>query len=326
MLKKQNNSLFNKFMKPLVFVVSLVIIFITQSPETVSAQSQCDQYAGFYGICDQKTYDRCDGPFYDGNRAYFDCRASQNSQMCTGKIYCGRLDRPAAGNPAPVNVPLTCDVVNKITTCNQTTYDNCTLNYEGDRAYYDCFANQNNQCRGKIYCAPLDRNQNQPIPVSPSRPTVVSCPTGTIPSQSGTNSVICVSNTSANDNNNRTGDNRNTNNIGPITNTISTTNTASAVAAGGAGGSSNVTISGLQQQPQTVRVVLASGNIGVGTSSGQIIYRTQELPKTGLPALAWSALAFVPAGLGLRKFKNIKEDFAKHASFLWDERKFKVGD
>ena len=321
-----------KLTRCLIFGLSLVILYVL-SPKSAVAQSQCDQYAGYYCYCEQRTYDRCNGPYYDGNRAYYDCYASQNSQMCTGKIYCGRLDRAFSGvNPTGVNnqnqvMDPTCDAVNKITTCNQTTYDNCTLNYEGDRAYYDCFANQNNQCRGKIYCAPLDRNQYQyqPTPIAPGGPAVVNCPTGTIPSNTGQNTVICVSNSSTNNNNNTTGNNTNTNSTGPITNTVSSTNNVSATATGGAGGSSNVTINGVRQNPQTIRVVLASGNSGVGTSAGQVVTHVKQLPNTGLPTLAWSALAFVPAGLGMRRFNKIKEDFAKSASFLWDERKFKSG-
>jgi len=66
-----------------------------------------------------------------------------------------------------------------------------------------------------------------------------------------------------------------------------------------------------------------TGNVGVGTS-GQVLGVTM-LPKTGLPAIAWSALAFLPAGLGLRRFRKVKKDMEDDPQFIWEDRQFKAG-
>ncbi len=54
--------------------------------------------------------------------------------------------------------------------------------------------------------------------------------------------------------------------------------------------------------------------------------QAKELPKTGLPLLAWAAGAFIPAGLGLKRFgRGISFDMESNANFLWEERQYKVG-
>ena len=69
------------------------------------------------------------------------------------------------------------------------------------------------------------------------------------------------------------------------------------------------------------------GNVGVGgtaytTYTQPIQYTT--LPKTGLPALAWSALAFIPVGFRLRTFQKIKKALENHPSYIFENRKFKA--
>lgn len=69
------------------------------------------------------------------------------------------------------------------------------------------------------------------------------------------------------------------------------------------------------------------GNVGVGgtaytTYTQPIQYTT--LPKTGLPTLVWSALAFIPVGFRLRTFQKIKKALENHPSFIWEDRQFKV--
>ena len=49
---------------------------------------------------------------------------------------------------------------------------------------------------------------------------------------------------------------------------------------------------------------------------------TSTLPKTGLPLLAWTALAFTPMGARLKKFGKKKNEI-ESASFLWEDREFK---
>lgn len=84
-----------------------------------------------------------------------------------------------------------------------------------------------------------------------------------------------------------------------------------------------------QSQTQTVNitnpapVIQTFGNVGVGTS-GRVL-GVKELPKTGLPALIWSALALIPTGFGLRKFRSLKKVLADNPNFIWEERQFKTG-
>lgn len=93
-----------------------------------------------------------------------------------------------------------------------------------------------------------------------------------------------------------------------------------ASAQGGAGGSTGpITIT-----VPTPQVVFAtSGNVGVGTTA-QVLGVT-TLPKTGLPELAWAALAFIPAGFGLRRFKRVQETMEDDPNYIWEDRKFKTG-
>lgn len=81
---------------------------------------------------------------------------------------------------------------------------------------------------------------------------------------------------------------------------------------------------------EVVRVVVAPatfGNVGVGqtaytTYTAPVQYTA--LPKTGLPELAWSALAFIPTGFGLRRFAKVKKALENHPQFIWEERQFKA--
>jgi hypothetical protein len=51
------------------------------------------------------------------------------------------------------------------------------------------------------------------------------------------------------------------------------------------------------------------------------VSETKELPKTGLPLLAWAAAAFLPAGLRLRRIgKGVKETFSP--SYIFESRQF----
>ena len=272
----------------------------------VSAEQACSSFATS-SVCNQQAYDSCSGPYYDGNRAYYDCRASQDPNRCTGKIYCGSLDKPAAGNPSPVNVPLTCDAVNKKTTCGQPTYDTCTKRFDGNKAYYDCSASQNSSCQGTYRCESEDQSSNGG---GANANANASCPSNTI--SQGVNSqgtLICVSNANANANNNN-----NTSN----SNSASNATGGTAIAYGGAGGSSNVTITN-QAVQREVRVV-NSGNVGVGTKGG-----VTQLPKTGLPLMAWAAAGLVPAGLRMRKMSQLKKEAEGNANFIFEDRNFKIG-
>ncbi len=80
--------------------------------------------------------------------------------------------------------------------------------------------------------------------------------------------------------------------------------------------SGNEIICEIPQQVQQVKLI-ATEVAGVKTE-------VKELPKTGLPLLAWATLAFIPAGLRLKRFRQglVANDAAP--DFLWEERQFKA--
>lgn len=97
------------------------------------------------------------------------------------------------------------------------------------------------------------------------------------------------------------------------------------------GGSSTVTITNPTTTREVVREVrvVAAGNVGVGATVlvqpvVQGVQVVTQLPKTGLPALAWTALAFVPTGFGLKRFSKIKKALENHPQFIFEERQFKA--
>lgn len=77
------------------------------------------------------------------------------------------------------------------------------------------------------------------------------------------------------------------------------------------------------------------GNVGIGTTvyvqPAQVQYQpvqyvaATQLPKTGLPAFTWSALAFLPAGLRMRRFSKIKKALENHPNYIFEDRQFKSG-
>ena len=97
--------------------------------------------------------------------------------------------------------------------------------------------------------------------------------------------------------------------------------------AGGAGGSSTTNntynITNNNTSPAASILLARNGNVGAGTSGGVRVLAVSQLPKTGLPALAWTALAFVPAGFRLRRFSKVTKDLENHPSFIHEDRQFK---
>ena len=106
--------------------------------------------------------------------------------------------------------------------------------------------------------------------------------------------------------------------IGNQTNTQGnqTQTTGSVTAQGG-----SVTVS----QPPAITILMAraAGNVGVATSTTGQVLGIKELPKTGLPALAWTALALIPIGAKLRSSFKFKGDLENHPLLFWEERQFK---
>lgn len=75
--------------------------------------------------------------------------------------------------------------------------------------------------------------------------------------------------------------------------------------------SSNVTVNNPTPQVVTVNQPVVAG-----------VTTTKELPKTGLPLLAWTAALFLPAGFKLRNFNKFEKGF-ESANFIWEDREYK---
>lgn len=48
----------------------------------------------------------------------------------------------------------------------------------------------------------------------------------------------------------------------------------------------------------------------------------EELPKTGLPMVAWSLVGLLPAGFGLKRFSRINKDNMDKPLYMWQKREF----
>lgn len=48
----------------------------------------------------------------------------------------------------------------------------------------------------------------------------------------------------------------------------------------------------------------------------------EQLPKTGLPLVAWSLVGFLPAGLGLRRFARVNKTNTDSPLYTWQKREF----
>src|SRR3989344_612083 len=122
-----------------------------------------------------------------------------------------------------------------------------------------------------------------PTPYSYPTPYTYPPPVVTAPQTARQNVEVKVANNNANSNNN--------------------TNTVGGATAYAQGGSANVTISQPASQKETVkeiRVVTAQTPRVVQVAG--VKTEVKELPKTGLPILAYAVGVFVPLGLRLRKF------------------------
>lgn len=124
---------------------------------------------------------------------------------------------------------------------------------------------------------------SQPVvPITPQQPVIVQQPAGTP-----------ITNTNTNTNNNNT-------------NTATATVPAPQV---------------ITAQVPTTEVRFATvDQPRVVEVAGNIV--TKELPKTGLPLLAFGTAAFIPVGLRLRRFRKASID--ESANFIWEQRQFKI--
>lgn len=61
-----------------------------------------------------------------------------------------------------------------------------------------------------------------------------------------------------------------------------------------------------------------AGNVGIGVTSTT----PNELPKTGLPFLFWTAIGLLPIGIRLTSFSKVKGDLEDSPNSIWEKRKF----
>lgn len=142
-----------------------------------------------------------------------------------------------------------------------------------------------------------------PTPTATITPTPTPTPTTTItPTPTPTTSQQGNTNTNTNTNSQ--------------TQSQTQANTQTQTATTGSSSSSSSSSSNVTVNNPTPQVVTVTQPAVAGVST------TKELPKTGLPLLAWAAAAFLPAGFKLRKFSKSSEGF-ESANFIWEEREYK---
>lgn len=320
-------------MRSLIVIIVIIIINIILTPK-VYAQASCDSLATST-TCGQRSYDRCTPVCLGEGRAGYNCVSSQNSN-CQGTLECApensRCGVTTPTSPVPPGTRPACNQVGTQNICGQTAYaGSCTPQCSSGRAYYHCVSNQNDNCQGDIYCQPEDsRCGAQPTPTPTPSPTASptlqttaaatnNCPPGTSP-QGGNNqsTTVCLANANANGNQNT---NTSTSTSGASSNSTSYAQ-GGAGGTGGAGGSANVTVNsgGGGQAPAQPQVVLAAAPQTYQAPvkvAGQTVY---ELPKTGLPSLAWTAFTLVPLGGFLGRFGYKRYNKKEEAERIWDKR------
>lgn len=67
------------------------------------------------------------------------------------------------------------------------------------------------------------------------------------------------------------------------------------------------------------------GNAGIVTSSPRVVFAgTTQLPKTGLPELAWGLVGLAPVGYSLKRFGQNFKSNSTSAYYVWEKRHFKM--
>lgn len=58
------------------------------------------------------------------------------------------------------------------------------------------------------------------------------------------------------------------------------------------------------------------------TPNAAKVFPAEQLPKTGLPLVAWSLVGFLPAGLGLRRLFKVNKANTDSPLYTWQKREF----
>ncbi len=134
----------------------------------------------------------------------------------------------------------------------------------------------------------------------------------------GGNAVI---NGSGNSTNNNTNTQTQTNNPAPtVTNTVTREVTREVVRFAENSGPTFRCPAGTETRKEGNEIVCVQI---VKTQVAGVQTEVKELPKTGLPLAAWAALAFVPAGLRLKRFAKSGVNTEESANYIWESREFK---
>lgn len=288
--------------------------------------------------CGQPSYDTCVLHYEAGGRARYDCVASQN-HLCVGSLYCGGSapSNPAPSNPTPPP-PAACPTqqgqAGTQMYCNGRVlgYDlNCTLDQSypdgSPRHYSNCKSSVNPACQGDVTCP------------APAAPVTNTCTPTTSQENSCSNGQMCIVNVTRNSDCTTFRSTPNCQNsaqcgfgspVPPIGGSvtpaapinITNTNTSSSTSSSSNTNNNNITVSA-----PAAAAPVTFGSVGVGTSVPAPVYYAgvKQLPRTGLPLLAWAAAVFIPAGFRLRKLGSIKKELDADPNFIFEDRKFKVG-
>lgn len=207
---------------------------------------------------------------------------------------------PAPQQPAPVQTAAVqlpqCNTLANNLVCGQKAYDSCREFTQNGIKYFDCVASQNRNCTGIIQCS-------VPAVQAPAAPAVVVPPAQSVQQNVQQNNTQVV--------------NIPAGSVSPIIRVVEQT------VAGGA-----TVRNAVQECPAgTLKKVVNQQIVCEVTGNPIVVSGTgfaKELPKTGLPAVAWAISAIAPMGLSLKRFrKGFSGDLSSSANYTWQLRQFK---
>ncbi len=264
------------------------------------------------GACDQ-----CNGGWCNGGQCS-SCSAAPAPTQPTQPAAPTSPTTPTLTAQAPTPCPNQPGQAGTKLYCNGTVlgYDlGCTADQwysDGSVKHYsNCVSSVNSACIGEVTC---------PAPAQAATPVT---PTAQPAAQAPVAAAVPVTQTQT-QTNQQAQNNRQT---VAVTGGNATGGNATGGSSSATGGSSTVTISGIggsrptsAQQILERRVTLAAAPSTPTYVKGMAV---TELPKTGLPAIAWAASAFLPLGASLSSFGRRKYKYVNQANYLTEIRKFR---